>query len=330
MAKKRNSIDTLQGAAEIAGVVDPSGIVDAGNAIVYAARGMLDPKRRKEHFSSAAISAAGILPYVGDLAKLSRFGGKAGAHAATTGAKGATGASRGHGFADALKEAGLGSKGSGGRPGQSSVLAKGSNFGDVLSGLKSPGEAREEVETQVESEKVQQRLIETTKALTGVFGTLTLGTVGLTKAIHAFGAGIVARQAADLRDLSPAHASTAAHLEASRLGRRVGRGAATGDTFEDLAEAVNGLEQTIEPYLVVGINTLQVIATAATKMADGTIKLVQDGVKRNTVLDEMWEIMKGWIPFADGDENSPAYLQLLDDLQSGRYRGGRFLRRRRI
>jgi len=49
------------------GVVDPTGIVDGLNAIIYAARGQ---------YANAAIAAIAIVPYVGDLAKVGKYGSK--------------------------------------------------------------------------------------------------------------------------------------------------------------------------------------------------------------------------------------------------------------
>ena len=56
-------------AMDIAGIADPTGVVDAANAIRYAARG---------DYVGAGISALGMVPYVGDLAKGARIA-KAGA-----------------------------------------------------------------------------------------------------------------------------------------------------------------------------------------------------------------------------------------------------------
>jgi RHS repeat-associated protein len=55
----------LQGAADVAGVVDPTGIVDGANGLVYTVRG---------DYFNAGISFAGLLPYAGDLAKIGRWG----------------------------------------------------------------------------------------------------------------------------------------------------------------------------------------------------------------------------------------------------------------
>src|SRR5690606_16112813 len=61
-------IDNLQTTLDVAGIADPTGIADLTNAVIYVARGQL---------GNAAISAMGILPYVGDLGKAKRLGKKA-------------------------------------------------------------------------------------------------------------------------------------------------------------------------------------------------------------------------------------------------------------
>jgi RHS repeat-associated protein len=61
-------VDGLQGAADVAGVVDPTGIVDGANGVIYTARG---------DYFNAAISFAGMVPYAGDLAKIGRYAKKA-------------------------------------------------------------------------------------------------------------------------------------------------------------------------------------------------------------------------------------------------------------
>ncbi len=61
-------IDGIQTSLDVVGLADPTGIADGVNAIVYVLRG---------RWGDAAISGMGILPYVGDLGKVGRLGGKA-------------------------------------------------------------------------------------------------------------------------------------------------------------------------------------------------------------------------------------------------------------
>jgi len=60
-------LDDIQTAVDIVGIADPTGISDAANSIVYAGRGK---------WKDAAISAVGVIPYVGDIAKISRLSKK--------------------------------------------------------------------------------------------------------------------------------------------------------------------------------------------------------------------------------------------------------------
>jgi hypothetical protein len=57
-------IDKAQDVVSLIGVVDPTGIADVANALVYGARGK---------FGDAAISLAGVVPLAGDSLKLTKF-----------------------------------------------------------------------------------------------------------------------------------------------------------------------------------------------------------------------------------------------------------------
>jgi hypothetical protein len=74
-------LDWVQTGLDIVGFVDPFGIADGVNAVIHLARG---------NYVDAAISAAGMIPYVGDAAKAAKYaakGVKAGVKLATAGAK---------------------------------------------------------------------------------------------------------------------------------------------------------------------------------------------------------------------------------------------------
>jgi hypothetical protein len=91
-AEKRSAksarLDKLQRFGDVAGVLDPSGIVDGINALVSIKRAKDEPDRRAEHLKNAAISGVSMLPYLGDLAKLTKVGK---AEKATTAGAKATG-----------------------------------------------------------------------------------------------------------------------------------------------------------------------------------------------------------------------------------------------
>jgi len=61
-------LDKLQTGLDVAGIADPTGLVDLGNALIYAGRGQ---------WGNAGISALAIIPYIGDLGKAGRLGAKA-------------------------------------------------------------------------------------------------------------------------------------------------------------------------------------------------------------------------------------------------------------
>jgi len=69
--------DVVQDILDLVGVIDPTGVVDVVNAVGYALRGK---------WGSAAVTALGIIPYVGDVAKAG--------HTAATLTRGARQASR--------------------------------------------------------------------------------------------------------------------------------------------------------------------------------------------------------------------------------------------
>lgn len=69
-------IDKAQDIVSLVGVVDPTGIADVANALVYGARGK---------FGDAAISLAGVVPVAGDSLKLLKFGRGAAKEAAVAG-----------------------------------------------------------------------------------------------------------------------------------------------------------------------------------------------------------------------------------------------------
>jgi hypothetical protein len=66
--EKTSWIDRAQDVVDIVGVIDPTGVADAANALGYAARGK---------WGHAGVSALGIIPYAGDTAKIAKYGARA-------------------------------------------------------------------------------------------------------------------------------------------------------------------------------------------------------------------------------------------------------------
>jgi hypothetical protein len=66
--KKTSFLDRAQDVVDIVGIIDPTGVADAANAIGYAARGK---------WGAAAVSALGVVPYLGDSAKIAKYGARA-------------------------------------------------------------------------------------------------------------------------------------------------------------------------------------------------------------------------------------------------------------
>ena len=72
-SRASTAIDVFQLGLDAIGVVEPTPIADGANAAISLFRGFIsDPSRRQEHLQNAGISAAGIIPYVGDVAKLAK------------------------------------------------------------------------------------------------------------------------------------------------------------------------------------------------------------------------------------------------------------------
>jgi hypothetical protein len=89
-----NAIDSLQTGLDAAGVIDPTPVVDGVNAAISIGRAFMDPGNAGKHLANAGVSLVSMVPYVGDLAKLLKYGGK-GVAAAAKGT-GAASAAAGH------------------------------------------------------------------------------------------------------------------------------------------------------------------------------------------------------------------------------------------
>lgn len=74
--RPKTGTDTIQTLLDVAGVADPTPILDSINAAISLARAARtdNPAERKEHLVNAGISAiAGWIPYLGDTAKIPKF-----------------------------------------------------------------------------------------------------------------------------------------------------------------------------------------------------------------------------------------------------------------
>lgn len=70
-------MDMLQIGLDGLGVADPTPIVDGVNAGISVVRAFTDPKNAGTHLVNAGISAVSMVPYIGDIAKVFKYGGKA-------------------------------------------------------------------------------------------------------------------------------------------------------------------------------------------------------------------------------------------------------------
>lgn len=72
-----STVDAVQATLDAAGVVDPTPVSDGTNAILSLGRAIKNPRNAGKHLKNAAVSAVSMIPYVGDLAKGVKYGGKA-------------------------------------------------------------------------------------------------------------------------------------------------------------------------------------------------------------------------------------------------------------
>lgn len=70
-------LDKIQTGLDIVGAVEPTPFADGSNAIISALRAMADPQHAGEHLRNAGVSLISMIPYIGDTAKLAKYGGKA-------------------------------------------------------------------------------------------------------------------------------------------------------------------------------------------------------------------------------------------------------------
>ena len=72
----RGGLDGLQVGLDAVGAIEPTPLADGSNAIISLVRAATEPDRRSEHLTHAAISTVSMIPYLGDLAKGAKYGGK--------------------------------------------------------------------------------------------------------------------------------------------------------------------------------------------------------------------------------------------------------------
>ena len=67
LCKSSNWLDWAQGGLDAIGIIDPFGIADGANTLIYLARG---------NYVDAGISALAMIPFIGDFAKVGKYGAK--------------------------------------------------------------------------------------------------------------------------------------------------------------------------------------------------------------------------------------------------------------
>ncbi len=121
-------MDMMQTGLDAIGVMDPTPIADGLNAGISVARAFTDPANAGRHLVNAGVSAVSMIPYIGDLAKVFKYGGK-GAKAAKAGEEAAQAGSQSGGIGSAIGGL-LGGLGGGG-----SSNGGGGGFAGMFGGL---------------------------------------------------------------------------------------------------------------------------------------------------------------------------------------------------
>lgn len=291
MASGGGMLDKIQTGMDAAGVVDPTPIVDGVNAAISLGRAVADPKNAGTHLLNAGISAVSMFPYVGDLAKLAKYGGR-GAKAAAGAAKaeGAAAKSGGRfdiggilgslfGGGDGATASGDGGSGGGGRNG-----VFGSFFGGR--GGEGGGQGGEVLDG------VLDKLVEFGKTF-GPTAIVLTATIGGMKMLTNWLKGVdeAARKLIEEnRSLAQYDGSLAAsysRLDAGRLQRNIDQAGAISGPMGRLTAAQDQYEATLEdltlPFKQLGTD----IQFFKTTVATGVLKLID-------LIEPISEILQWW------------------------------------
>lgn len=164
------------------------------------------------------------------------------------------------------------------------VLKRGSNFGDIMAGKLDAQEATRQAQEQEDARRRaiegEQKLAEAhekfwgvTKKATSGLAVVPLATVGFVKALQAADNALLERNRR-LAQYSGALTASFAQLDRNRIRRDIERARGTSGQSAKLAEAIDELEQTLQPYTEGAANLLTQIATGITRMTNGMIQIV--------------------------------------------------------
>ncbi len=310
-------LDAVQTGLDAAGVVDPTPISDGANAAISLGRAVTDPKNAGTHLFNAGVSVVSMIPYIGDLAKGLKYGGKAAKGAAGTKAAGKA-TSRGEAaaiegaasktpseqFEDIWNkvEQQRGGGGGMGGPINNGLGGSGGSGGSGSGGAPpSGGDDDPNASTPGSSEPVADANVKpiTDKALevAGVFGTVVAAGLSYAKTTEQLNK-IVLEYHRHIAGFNGELAQSYGELETGRMQRDMQNAADYGGSVAGLAGSQNDLEAALQdfqsPFTEMGTDIQNGLTQLAT-LAVQAIDFIEP-------LSELYPMIKRWFGLKDGDD----------------------------
>jgi hypothetical protein len=316
---------TLDGVGVVGDAVVPGAGVaaDGTNAAISVGRAFTDPKNAQTHLFNAGVSVVSMVPFVGDIAKAFKYGGKASkagktARGAASGANAAAPssppASGGGSFFDAIwnkveaekAASGGGTNGASGSPPRSS----GGGGGGSGDGGDGSGGLPNQPPTDPLSDKNVRPLTDKVTEAAGTFGKVIAASLAYAKTTELLNRGVLEYH----RHISGFNGELSAafgRLEAGRLQRQIQNAQDYGGSVAGLADEQNNLEEALRdfqsPFTEMGTD-IQIVMT---RVATGIVKLID-------ILDpvsELWPSIRDFFWFSLEEEDQRVAGKYFDQLK---------------
>lgn len=304
-------LDTLQTGLDGLGVADPTPVSDGANAVISLGRAVSDPKNAGTHLMNAGISVVSMIPYVGDLAKGLKYGGKAmrGGRAARGAGKAAA-----RGEASAVESVtakspseqfdeiwdrvsnggggpvnnGLGGSGGSGGSGGGGGPASPAGGDD---GEPTPGSAEPVADANV------RPLTDKITEVAGTFGTVVAASLAYAKTTEQLNK-VVLEYHRHISGFNGELAQAYGELETGRMRRDMQNAADYGGSVAGLASSQNDLEEALRdfqsPFTEMGTDIQNGLTQLAT-LAVQAIDFIEP-------FSELYPMIKEWLGFKDSDD----------------------------